>query len=298
MRRFGLMVSISLAMCFLQSWLGHRALMAQQILIRMDGGNEAQLETYNQLKNIYESKRSAAKNRINSQLNDIDRACDLSAEQRERLKVAGKGAVKSYAEKILKKLKTNAKAVGLEFALGDPPKKANDDEEEIVGRQGGRMQVLNLGNGRNGDTHLLVEAEKIWTSSVKKSLDEEQLKKFRSWLTDRKKLNQQAAVDHLIAKVDLKLFLSLQQREQLKAFVDKEYGKLLASNIGANTNENRRFVFAAAPQQAQAIKIKVDDALKEILSEPQLEIWRTEFQKDLDSLNNNGLNGVVNFLLR
>lgn len=276
-RRFGFMASVMMALCLLQSWSGDRTLVGQQILVRMDAGKNAQIEIHNQLKEVYESKLTAAKNRINSQLHDIDLACDLSAVQRERLKVASKGAVNAHAEKVLKEVESKAKEAGVNFNLKDPPEKETEDDEEEQDLRRGGLRVLDLGKTRH-----MVEAEMIWEKSVKKSLSEKQLEKLETWLSERKKLNRQAAVDHLIAKADTKMFLSRQQREKLKVFVDKEYGESLANKIGATPVQNRRFF--APGIQLQAPEIDVDDALKEILSEPQLEIWRTEIQNDLDSL--------------
>ena len=281
--RFGFKVAMMLAFCLLQNWSGDRTLVAQQILVRMGDGNE--LETYKQLKGVYESQLSAAKNRINAQLNDINEACDLSDAQLERLKVACKGAVNSHAKDVQKRLETVAKTNGIDFKLAEPPEEETDDDNErnLFGGGGG-MRVVDFDNGGNRQSKRLVESEPIWKNSIKNSLNEEQQEKLKTWQAERKKRIRKAAVDHLIAKADLKLFLTPQQHEKLTAFIDKEYGKELASKMDAIPDLNRRFAFAALGRGQRDDDIPVDDELLGIFSKPQLEIWKTEFQKDLNSL--------------
>ena len=296
-RRFGLVLSI-IACCFLQNSLGPRELKAQRIIVRMGGGIGGKIELHNQLESIYASARNAARNRINSQLHDIDEACDLSAKQLERLKGAGKGAVEAHANKVLKELKGQAKLSGLDFIPGSPPEKSEDEEEPGDGiRQAARILNLNLGNGLNGNAKYMVDSQKIWTNTISKSLNSDQLKKLTSRLVEREDRIREAAVDHFIAKVDRKIFLSREQREKLKAFVNKKYGVPLAQKIDAAPVNNQRFVFAGKIQVDR--NIEVSEAVKEILYEPQLELWKTEFQKDLNSLDKLGDRlGILNFLDR
>jgi len=99
--------------CFLLCWLCQHELLAQRIVIRMGRGNEGNLETYNQFNNMLEGKRAAAKNRIESQLLDIDRVCELSPKQRTRLEVAGKGAVISSPTRSSRSSKSRLKTLAL-----------------------------------------------------------------------------------------------------------------------------------------------------------------------------------------
>ena len=235
------------------------------------------METYNQLNNYLEVKLDAARNRIQSQLLDIDRACELSPKQRTRLEIAGKGAVVSYSDKVAEELERSAKTMGFEFKKGNPPKEDPDEEDD---GGGGRFRVMNFNNGRDGENNLTVDTERLWVASVKKTLTEAQAEKLKAWTIARQKLIQEAAVDHLIAKVDLKMFLSREQSQKLKTYVDREYGSQLVQQMKAPPKQNRGLILG----QQQKPNITVDDALKEILSDSQLEIWKMDFQIDLDLL--------------
>ena len=278
-RRLSLKPSTVVVVCFLLSWLGRHEIQAQQILIRT-GGKNAELETYNQINGILEGERDAARNRIQSKLLDIDRACELSPKQKTRLKVASKGAVVSYSDSVTKILEQSSNTIGFEFKKGKPPK-ANPDAEDnaIVGR----FHMLDLGGKID---KLAVETESIWVASIKKTLTEAQAEKLKAWTMARQKMIRQAAVAHLIAKVDLKMFLSREQSQKLKAYVDQKYGPQLAQQMKTPPKRNRGFVPGAVqvglPQGKR--KVTVDESLKEILSDSQLEIWKSDFHDDLESL--------------
>ena len=276
-RRLSLKPStVIVVVCFLLSWLGRHEIQAQQIIIRTAGKN-AELETYNQINGILEGERDAARNRIQSKLLDIDRACELSPKQKTRLKVAGKGAIVSYSDSVTKILERSAKARGFEFKKGKPPK-ANPDVEDME-----RFRLVDL-DGKIDK--LAVETESIWVASIKKTLTETQAEKLKAWTMARQKMIRQAAVDHLIAKVDLKMFLSREQSQKLKAYVDQKYGPQLAQQMKTPPKRNRGFVPEAVqvglPQGKR--NVTVDESLKEILSDSQLEIWKTDFHDDLESL--------------
>ena len=268
--------TVIVVVCFLLSWLGRHEIQAQQIIIRTAGKN-AELETYNQINGILEGERDAARNRIQSKLLDIDRACELSPKQKTRLKVAGKGAIVSYSDSVTKILERSAKARGFEFKKGKPPK-ANPDAEDME-----RFRLVDL-DGKIDK--LAVETESIWVATVEKTLTETQAEKLKAWTMARQKMIRQAAVDHLIAKVDLKMFLSREQSQKLKAYVDQKYGPQLAQQMKTPPKRNRGFVPEAVqvglPQGKR--NVTVDESLKEILSDSQLEIWKTGFHDDLESL--------------
>jgi len=283
------------AVCIVLSWLGQHELKAQRIFVRVGGGQAAKLELYNQLNNILEGKRDAAKNRLGSLLLDIDLACELTPKQRTRFEIAAKGAIKSYSNKIVEKLKKQARAAGFEFTPDNPPQKDPNDEQDNddLVPQGARL--LNLGDGPNGELTFTIETENIWTTTVEKTLTKPQVEKLESWIVAREKLIQQAAVDHLIAKADLKMFLTLEQRQKLKAYLHKEYGPQLVKQMIAPAQKQQGFVLVGVPQSK--LDIEVHESLKEFLKEPQLEIWKMDFQDDLDSLDGEGF-GLRNFLGR
>ena len=76
------------------------------------------------------------------------------------------------------------------------------------------------------------------------------------------------------------MFLSREQIQKLKAYVDREYGSQLVEQMKTPPKQNRRVLGF----QQQKPNVTVDDAVKEILSDSQLEIWKMDFQDDLDSL--------------
>jgi hypothetical protein len=268
--------------CFLLGWFSPHELQAQRILIQTGGGQKEKLELYNQLNNFLEGRRTEAKNRIRAHLLEIDRVCELTPKQRTHLEIAGKGAVISYADKTGENLESMVKGIGFEFKRGNPPEEDPDDEQDEGNNNRRIARVIDFSRGLNGDTEENVDSEQIWVDSVKKTLTEAQLENLESSKIAKEKIIRQAAVDYLIARADLKLFLSLEQRQKLESYVDREYGPQLVLQMKVPPKQNRNFIVPGRLQPNRGIE--VDDSLKAFLSKPQLEIWRTDFQNDLDSL--------------
>lgn len=214
-----------------------------------------------------------------SLLADIDRACDLSDAQLKKLTIASKGAVKSYMTVATKKVVSSTKQVGFEFDPDNPPNVDEDEEDKVGFVQGRGFVMLDLSRDtENNDA----EDQSIWTSTIKKTLSEQQSEKLKSWVDQRKSFVRKCAVDAFIAKVDLKLLLSTDQREKLTVWVDMNYGRHLATRLETPPIQDRGIVVLGQGQIVNELDANIPREVALILSESQQNQWIRSVQPDLD----------------
>ena len=288
----GLVVLVCLLACPLV-WPSEAA--AQAMAFVGGGGNKK--ATYDQYMSQLNNKRAAAEERIAVRLSDIDLACQLDDGQKKKLEVASKGAVNSYMKGVVKQLIKNAKRGNFDFEPDNPPVEDEGEEEEdqVQIRQVNRFVFLN-GAPFGVQQEPTVEQEKIWGNSLDKTLTLEQVEKLTTWRNERNRSNRTAAVNHFVARVDLSLLLTFEQREKLIVWVDESYGERLSGTLGQNPNPARRVVvigrnIGGAPDSPRETK----PAVAEILNEPQQKVWAKSFQNELDQLNRPKPNGVFGF---
>lgn len=253
-------------------------LMAQRFAIQAQGGPKWAARLHEQLTQKLNEKKAEAENRMASLLADIDRACDLSDAQLKKLTVASKGAVKSYMAAATKNVVSSTKQAGFKFDPDNPPD-ANEEEENEKFVPGRNFVMLDLNpDAKNKDA----EYQTIWTSTIKKTLSEQQTKKLDSWLDQRKSFIRNSAVDNFIAKVDLKLLLSRDQREKLTVWVDKNHGQQLAERIASPPVQNQGVIFLGQGQAIIQPDATIHLEVAAILSDSQQNQWLRSFQPELD----------------
>ena len=272
--------TLAFSLAILPCLLTQLEVSAQQFIVQQPVGNDRDTVLYNQFTQQLDLKRQAAERQIELCLADIDQACQLSASQRKKLEIAGKGAVKSHMTSVTEQIKKSAQQVGFDFEPGDPPEKVDDDgegENKVIPAQ--RVFVMNAPGAMNQDEES-VEQEKIWEMSVKKVLTEVQDQKLQSWLGQRKRHIEKAAVDSFVARVDQQLLLSPDQRTKLTAWIDGNYAQKLSEKSQVRV---QGFVVLNRNQVDQPASIK--GPVADILTESQRGAWEKSFQEELDQLD-------------
>lgn len=261
----------------------------QQFMFQANGNDKDAMRK--QFTDQLASKKSEAANRLACRISDIGRACDLTSTQTKKLEIAAKGAVNATMKDAKAAMAKQAKMMGIEF---DPDE---DNEEETApeneDEDDGNINAANVFqaviiDGFEGNSNQSPESQKIWTSSLKKVLSEEQAKQWEQWQADRKTYQTEMAVGSFVAKADRRLLLSGEQREQLAAHLVENHGELLRKR--ADRRESNQFggVFVLnAVNNVIGGEVEdeenTDGKIGEILTVEQLEIWNKEFASKLKS---------------
>ncbi len=259
--------------------LFHSDLTAQQFIVGQPVGKNRDAALYEQFMQQLQLQKLAAENRIDFCLNDIDHACQLTDVQRRKLVVAGKGAVESYMTTETEQIKKSAQQVGFDFEPGSPPEKVNEEKEQANALPAQNVFAMNVVQGMNPEDNT-VEQQKIWKLSIQKVLTEEQDRKLQSWVSQRQRRLEQAAVDGFVARVDRELLLSPEQREKLTAWIGETYATQLAKK-----SEDRQMGFVVMNIGQGEQSPAVNGIVAAILTESQRNVWATSFQTELDELN-------------
>lgn len=282
---------------FVLALLAMNSQLEAQVIFAGPGGNDNDAMK-KQFVDSLAQKKLSAENRIQSRIADIDRACDLTEMQEKKLAIASKGAINAFLEKEKKSIEQQAKAMGidLDFDELDTEEPEEDEEDNDNNAAGGAAMMVRAfalgGPFGNGNTN--VENSKIWKTAIKKVLSEDQSKKWDEWQEQRDAYQRRVAVEQFVAKVDRKLLLSPEQREELAKYVDEKHGKKLheqatsgnQNGLGMNVVINGRFGGPNAADNEEA-----DEMLKEILTESQLQEWQESFERELS-----GRGGNFNFI--
>lgn len=223
---------------------------------------------------------------------DMQRTCELSEAQVKKLQLASKGAVASAMEKFekqQKQMRVRLRQAGVNLPPGADENAGNaedaDKEEEEVLEPPAfdPVNVLNLvANGVGGPAGRSggVAKEVRWVKAVEKVVTKEQREQYAAAVKARAAFARKSAVAAFIAKVDLKLLLSPDQRTKLTALVDEEFGKEMAKRVGQNTGG----MFFFGGQQGRATAPIAHEELKPLLSEAQFAEWKQTFEKELNQL--------------
>ncbi len=259
--------------------------LAQQILIERGGPDEQKL-MFDQFQKILDLRKSAAKNRMDCILAEINSVCKLSVDQRTKLTVASKGAMVSNVEQDLAALVKASKSFGFEFDPDNPPEVPEEedgeelDNEFVQVRRG--MQVFDFSTF-SGE----IDSQKTWISAVEKTLTPQQLEDWATWQKRRLEQNRKAAVEVFVAKIDLKLLLSPDQRSQMTRWIDQEFGTQLVKQLQVSTRRNNYIrLTEIMPSDSELAGKSVPPELEVFLTVPQQRIWNEEFQEELRQLIN------------
>ncbi|MEM7454105.1 MAG: hypothetical protein AAF456_07090 [Planctomycetota bacterium] len=133
------------------------------------------------------------------------------------------------------------------------------------------------------------EHQEIWTNALDRTLTEEQKTAYQNHLDQRTQFQREAAVAQFMYRVDAKLMLSTEQREQLSGVVLEHYGDQLRSQMEMNNPMNMNMINVNFMQFNNDVE-QVDEAFVEtvesILNEDQSAIWMQQFELELTNGGN------------
>ncbi len=248
-----------------------------------DGGDQEEMMR-KQFRESLKQQKVALENWIISRIADIDRACELSDSQKQKLSIASKGAVKASMPDAKKNIAQEAKDMGFEFDPDEAPEEENEDENENENEAAMMAQEFFF-DGMMGGQTIQVEKNKVWKSAVKKVLNEEQTTKWKDWVEQRGVYQRRVAVENFIAKVDRKLLLAPEQRDELLKYVNESYGKELYEQ---QSQTDSSYGIMVISNGGSAALNDADEALKKILSESQLTEWMQSFEGQLSNMGDGG----------
>ena len=256
-------------------------LLAQQFAIRAQGGPKWEAKLHEELMQQLSREKTDAESRIVSLLAEVDQVCDLSDVQSKKLMVASKGAIESYMASETKKIADATKDAGFDFDPDNPPKTKEAEDDKIKLNQARGFVMLDLTKKKKNSD---VEHQRIWINALEKTLSDQQNKKLEASLEQRKNSLRKFAVNAFIAKVDLKLLLSLDQREQLTVFVDKHHGQQLAEELETPKIQNQGVMILGEGQATISPDANIHSEVAAILSQSQRNQWIRSFRPELDRL--------------
>ena len=232
------------------------------------------------LKSQLEQTRKSWEQKLALRINEIERVCELSDEQVKKLKVAAKGAVTQTAAKQKKAMKQMMGGI-----VGIAPGIENDDDGgdfEEGGADAGDIEIDGIPEGvvqgmpvfqaldpmfGNGNP----EKSKVWETTLKKTLSKDQSEKYDKVIARRRQFARRAAVNSFVAKIDHQLLLNDDQRTKMKAFIDEEYGELLAKTESSQFPMFELFGNFGGVQGGQG----GDSPVKNFLDEKQYSVWKS-----------------------
>ncbi|MEX0937937.1 MAG: hypothetical protein WDZ59_08740 [Pirellulales bacterium] len=210
-------------------------------------------------------------------LDALDRACELSEAQQEKLRIAAKGAVDRSISEWLEAVSQNdavAQNAIQQAAVGQRA----DLQGRLVAQQiqlGGVQRMVI--NGRvvtttppsGGNDPSGIAKHQLWTSTMDDVLSDEQKHAWREFEAQQDKRRRQLEVDQLVLELDRQLLLSPDQREKLRSWIDQVFGERLA-NVAAGGGRAANLSNYAALMYRTLLA----SDLKDLLTEAQLMRWQ------------------------
>ena len=243
------------------------------------------------------AQKKAFERELSFLIGDMQRTCKLSEAQVKKLQIASKGAVASAMEKFEKQQKqvrqrmrqagVNLPGLNIdeEDEADDGAEESEDDEGQDEAIQGALPQAVAVnianmlgvpGNNVSGGS---VTKEPRWVKSVEKVVTKEQRETYVAKVKERAAFARKAAVAAFIARVDVKLLLSPDQRQKLTALVDDDFGKLMGERISQRSGGQRIFFMGGGERQTAPI---AHEELKPLFSEAQFAEWKQTFENELN----------------
>ena len=227
--------------------------MLLELSIENDG--EAQLE------NFLSDFQEAAEFQIHGRIQEINRVCNPTDKQLQKLRVAAKGALNAFLEKETEEKRTALRRYQEQAGIV----KKDDDGAEPAGPA--ILRFLFFFTIRPGE---FVERESRWNKSLEKILSGEQKEKLEEVRLEQQKFLQATAVEHYVAKLELRLFLSAEQRAQIQTVVEDNFSLLLVKLLKHKPDAEStlaEIVGGVGPEP------EYTELVREILTEKQLKEW-------------------------
>ena len=259
---------------------------AQQVVVQLNANNDGR----EQFDELMDNLKGGMEFRLNSRIRDLESICELNGEQARKLRVAAKGAVgevmETESEKLMKTLRQYQQQAGFDVEKLDREREAKangsekngseeevgdeddeDDDDDQVIRNFAFVLMAPLANS--------IESSSLWEKSLEKVLTEEQTKAYEDAQSERDEFYKRAAVDRFVAGVEMKLFLTPDQRESVTEVVLKEFGDKLVDQLKfeeLNRNRGLQVRNGLAPDP------EYEDLVRDILTEEQLNEWNRSIE--------------------
>ena len=202
---------------------------------------------------LQEGPDSLIESQLTLRVDDIDRTCRVTPDQRAKLLLAGRGDVKRFMDRVDEKRKK------FEEVRKDRNKFGMFHQE---------LQPLRLAfSGGLFGTGSLLE------KTLRRTLDEEQAERYQAALRERAAYRYGAAVDLLTTKLALSLGLSADQRERLARLIKDE--TRLPKSMGTR---DFNVAFYQASQVPMAKYEAILDAAQMKVLVRQLAMWKRNDQ--------------------
>jgi len=224
-----------------------------------DEEQERQRKVNEYLQQLAESEREKRVERMATVIEDIDRVCQLTPDQRKRLKLAAKGAIDRGLDGWRKRM---------DRWVRDRARGAKGNVEQFLAGVG---TVRFGGESRQWEP----ERQDVWKQAVKETLTEEQREAYKQDVLERYAFKHQAMAQVITADMDRRLRFSGEQRSQVLALLTdaaEEYWERLESWSG--DEENLPYYQMGA--LAGAVK---PEQISKILTESQQKGWQAYFKR-------------------
>ena len=256
--------------------------------------------------------REAMHRFLEVRIDDLDRVCQLSQQQRKKLKVAAKGAVERTLEGHRKRLRPVEVQDGLvrrfrqveqvEEALGAPARQrprrppvaaAPVEKPPVPDKQAAEPAPAKRPLAIRANARRLAAArlrpavriprirldalteQRIWKNAVDRVLTDEQRKNYDKSVAQRRRFELEVATNQLVTKIDEQLLLAPTQREQMAKVVNQ----VLLDRLGIRNGQNRIRMLGNLPL-SNIVRIVLQDDVEPVFSPAQLARWK-------DLANNN-----------
>lgn len=276
---------------------------------------------------IEEAFKQGLERQVAFVIDDIDRTCELTDQQKAKLRLAAKGAVAASMDKYKARMRQLAdrmqgRAVGFgNIAFEAPAAEAVADEaqadegegDEEAGEEGdeqveevvpdppavAQVQVaraieLVAGGGFGVQSSVLEEPR--WKKAVQSVLTDDQRTQYAVAVARREAFLRRSAVSAFVGRVDQKLLLSDEQRGQLTLLIDTQFGKQLTDQSRRQNGANQFIFWRGGPNGLPGPPIE-HAQLKSVLSDLQFTEWKRSFEGQLNMLRRQfgrmPINGVI-----
>ena len=216
------------------------------------------------LQRILAKFKQGAEFRINGRALEIQRACELNEKQFKQLEAASEGSLNAFYNNEKEEKEKTLRSYQQQAGIAADDDNGEEEEEEEFNRPIGSCAFYLQFNPSE-----LVDQETLWNKSLKKILTDEQQEKHKQARLEQQKFLRAAAVEQYVAQLELRLFLSIEQRNQIRTIVEDHLSDHLMKLLRHDLRKNYDFE-SAVPI---AVESKYAQLVSGILTEAQLNEW-------------------------
>ena len=231
-------------------------------LIRIDPKNDGS----EQFEKVMEELKASSNFYLGQLAGDYAKHCELSDKQLEKLRLAAKGATLKFVASERKKHVATLERYQ-QMAGADP-----EAQQPATKNLAFYLQTQDASS---------VIKQDLWTSVLKTVVSEKQRDEYEQAIAKREKFIRKAAVDSFLAKVELGLFLSEKQRDEMRPLIDETLGDFLAKYLKL---ENQMRITRSFGPPKNIKNSPYVEKFKDVLTAEQLEQWKRKYEPLLDSL--------------